>query len=97
MTLVAPTTSDEGRASVLAEIVDRLQSRFPWSASSRVASVAAASYDAIVGAGVSIRAYLPNVVEHRARAVLATDPSPDGQGIGPSTLMLRSGGCDPRA
>ncbi|MBF4578427.1 three-helix bundle dimerization domain-containing protein [Frigoribacterium sp. VKM Ac-2530] len=73
MTTLADTRSEHGRATLVAGVSAVLETRFPLTTLQHVRDVVGESHDAIVGTGVPIRAFLPNVIEHRARARLVAE------------------------
>jgi hypothetical protein len=67
------TTSDQERATLVAGVSAALEPRFPFTTLQHVQDLVSESHDGIVGTGVPIRAYLPNVIGHRARARLVAE------------------------
>ena len=59
---------ESDRDTTVRQIAERLAHRFPGSKSSHVSAVVAEEYDLLTGS--PIRIYVPNLVEHEARARL---------------------------
>ncbi|OII26066.1 three-helix bundle dimerization domain-containing protein [Frigoribacterium sp. MCBA15_019] len=75
MTVLTSTRPTEGRDAIVSTVITGLLRRFPLLPASRVEQVVIDSYDSIVGRGVPLHDFLPNIVEHRARTRLLVPPT----------------------
>lgn len=58
------------RARLVGDVVAILEGRFPLATLAHVTGVVQDAHDAVVGNGVHLRAFLGNLIEHRARGQL---------------------------
>lgn len=58
------------KESVVTDVIERLRHDFPRARGARIERIVAEEYDALIANHIHIELYVPNLVEHSARARL---------------------------